>query len=115
MRISDWSSDVCSSDLVAAGIRSLLLEFLPADQPRQQAVIGQIERIELIETLERVEVSAAALDQIEHRFIEYRDRELDRLAAGVARRGGKLDPHRFARFGLLFRRRHPPRSEGHPS
>src|SRR3546814_7055829 len=96
VRISDWSSDVCSSDLqisatVAAGIRSLLLEFLPADQPRQQAVIGQIERIELIETLERVEVSAAALDQIEHRFIEYRDRELDRLAAGVARRGGKLD------------------------
>src|SRR3546814_14784585 len=56
------------SATVAAGIRSLLLEFLPADQPRQQAVIGQIERIELIETLERVEVSAAALDQIEHRF-----------------------------------------------
>src|SRR3546814_5005074 len=39
MRISDWSSDVCSSDLLAAGRKSTLLpsglEF-PRTVPRQQ-------------------------------------------------------------------------------
>src|SRR3546814_15477664 len=47
MRISDWSSDVCSSDLAAK--RELLLETFilcdePAGQPRQKAVIAAAQR-----------------------------------------------------------------------
>src|SRR3546814_1994036 len=37
MRISDWSSDVCSSDLAAAGVASACGRLCQIDQCRQQA------------------------------------------------------------------------------
>src|SRR3546814_16179898 len=42
MRISDWSSDVCSSDLLAGRIAAPALRLERADQP-----VGELERIVL--------------------------------------------------------------------
>src|SRR3546814_2295715 len=52
MRISDWSSDVCSSDLqrpLARGIEEALSrEFFPAvlQQLQQRALTGQLQRLD---------------------------------------------------------------------
>src|SRR3546814_11642358 len=40
MRISDWSSDVCSSDLAKAGNRHVVGAELPGDDRSAGAVIG---------------------------------------------------------------------------
>src|SRR3546814_17397328 len=40
MRISDWSSDVCSSDLLAAGVSGGLIDSSPAALPRSQQGAG---------------------------------------------------------------------------
>src|SRR3546814_19739185 len=40
MRISDWSSDVCSSDLTIAGALALLDSALPKPPPKQETLNG---------------------------------------------------------------------------
>src|SRR3546814_20899789 len=45
MRISDWSSDVCSSDLLELVARDHIVELAPAEEDRlvEQAVVRQVD------------------------------------------------------------------------
>src|SRR3546814_1909854 len=42
MRISDWSSDVCSSDLIAAVLACMLFAALSGSSPATVAAVGSI-------------------------------------------------------------------------
>src|SRR3546814_11430325 len=79
MRISDWSSDVCSSDLVAGRI-------LVSDEFVLQSLVVRADALDLADDLGRVvEVAVRPGEQ----------REMQRVARGIERDGTRAD--RFLR------------------
>ena len=55
---------------VTTTVGAFLLELLDTDQSCQQAVVGHVQRIELVETLVGIVVTVAGLDQVKHRLVE---------------------------------------------
>src|SRR3546814_180608 len=47
MRISDWSSDVCSSDLKAKGGKLVVIETLELKDAKTKALAGKLGKLEL--------------------------------------------------------------------
>src|SRR3546814_14357173 len=93
MRISDWSSDVCSSDLVL-GLDHGIAEQgrrLPLDQPRlpHERAVG---RLELADARQRVRIHHPAR-ALPVRRLQRMD-ELDQLVLRVRRRKGARSPRR---------------------
>src|SRR5690606_30297739 len=87
---------------VAARIRALLLDALPADETREQAVVQHVEAVEPEEAAIRIEGASPARHEVEHGLVEHRDRHLDRLAPiADARRGLDLDANGLARLVRL--------------
>src|SRR3546814_19350398 len=77
MRISDWSSDVCSSDLVAVDIRaemvSTMLEMgLPCDKHHHEVAAAQHELGltfgTLTETADRMQIYKYVVHQVAHAY-----------------------------------------------
>src|SRR3546814_14812482 len=68
MRISDWSSDVCSSDLAAAAIRARAGEIAGANAKDMAAARGKgltdalLDRLAL--TPDRIEVMARGVEEV---------------------------------------------------
>src|SRR3546814_9755593 len=75
MRISDWSSDVCSSDLVPVGIRDL-----SDAQSLELAIVENVQRQDLT-PLEEAEGYRRLIDEFEH------------TQEDLARTLGKSRPH----------------------
>src|SRR3546814_19106377 len=59
MRISDWSSDVCSSDLPIAG-DVLIVQVEERDRPRAQTPVGRQSPVEAPERARRLEIAIEA-------------------------------------------------------
>ncbi len=81
---------------IATRRRALLLEFLPADQPGQQAEIPQVQPIQRIEAGIGIVISAALGDEVEHGGVQHHHRHLDRFVLGVARLGLERQMHLVA-------------------
>src|SRR3546814_13120821 len=109
MRISDWSSDVCSSDLSGRIVRSVTAQAAVALV--QQLVHRQrFERVQFVEQngleagggLFRITVGAA--DRLAHQLVDQAQLQQSlcgqaQLLGGVARLGGVLPQDRGAAFG----------------
>ena len=67
---------------VAAGVCAFLLEFLQSDEPGEQAVVHQVEIVELVQAAIGVEVFLAVLNEIEYGLIQNCDGKLDGLLRG---------------------------------
>src|SRR3546814_12127688 len=96
MRISDWSSDVCSSDLVEDGF----------DQDEVGAAFGQCDDLIEIDLLQFVEIDLAIAGIVDvgrqrQRLVRRPDRARDKAAAAVARLifvgGFAAEPRAFMR------------------
>src|SRR3546814_12129104 len=57
MRISDWSSDVCSSDLALTEQRSLFDPWLPPGLSYREEAIGADEEKELIQHIDQADLA----------------------------------------------------------
>src|SRR3546814_3268826 len=106
MRISDWSSDVCSSDLIAQQFDSIELIHAEGaldvqvvrhvhERQRRQVVanqwnIGSQSRSTLVDVVERLQVR-----QLHHREERLLERILDRLRLGQQRVEVLLDLLRY--------------------
>src|SRR3546814_19127446 len=71
MRISDWSSDVCSSDLVPALLRGNVEEFVPA-QRRHAARVGDAVGL-VVARIAHAADDAEAVAERDRRVAEQRD------------------------------------------
>src|SRR3546814_5771447 len=61
MRISDWSSDVCSSDLVGGAFLGFRLRFAP-DQLRQHDILDRVEiGQQMVELIDEADLLAPRL------------------------------------------------------
>src|SRR3546814_7665231 len=68
MRISDWSSDVCSSDLAPAGVRIGLIGLLEALGRRHRAVIVTCAAFEVARLVDRKQYFFAEFSRLgQHR------------------------------------------------
>ncbi len=88
-----------------AGIGAFLFELLAADETGQQVEVAEVEGIEPVESFIGIEIGTAALNQIEHRFVQYRHRQFDGFAfARVTGFGLQGDLDGIARPVHLFLR-----------
>src|SRR3546814_17172240 len=95
MRISDWSSDVCSSDLLAKGGAGAVEQCLPTDHARPAAQCPGIDAGRLV----IVEIIADAVR------VEPRPRLLHRVAVADAVDDSQgVSPSRNRRLALYRRR-----------
>src|SRR3546814_2784492 len=88
MRISDWSSDVCSSDLAGELLTRVLVV---AAVPAEPVALGRLPRIGevfLLELLVADQVDVADLGRLA--FLD-RQGHVDAVAVELAHRGGDLD------------------------
>src|SRR3546814_10395919 len=88
MRISDWSSDVCSSDLAGELLARVLVV---AAVPAEPVALGRLPRIGevfLLELLVADQVDVADLGRLA--FLD-RQGHVDAVAVELAHRGGDLD------------------------
>ena len=87
---------------VSAGIGALQLDALPADETRQQAVISDIQAIEIVETRVRIEILGAALNEIENRLVEHDHGSFNGFGPfPMARLSANAHMHGFARLVSL--------------
>src|SRR3546814_2973811 len=63
MRISDWSSDVCSSDLALTEQRSLFDPWLPPGLSYREEAIGADEEKELIQHIDQADLAPFRFQQ----------------------------------------------------
>src|SRR3546814_10569855 len=98
MRISDWSSDVCSSDLMLAARPAA--EIVARDQDRRALEIGAVEQIVGIgaQTLERPAPHALARRRLQpmrgddHVGVDILEPERNRAAFDLVQRGHAWPP-----------------------
>src|SRR3546814_8576815 len=76
MRISDWSSDVCSSDLIAPALDTL--QALTRDNPDQQVRIGVVRtNVKLrMDEVDRIMAGTSSADGVERLVTRYPIRDI---------------------------------------
>src|SRR3546814_10134958 len=110
MRISDWSADVCSSDLIIRSRVRKTIEQELADDPYAQLFFSDL--------LKRAIAEASALfDHPYKQYILFKDLEEKLAAKSVGDLPKRLDGHRHARayFGIIRLEMGGARSEEHTS
>src|SRR3546814_18876058 len=104
MRISDWSSDVCSSDLKAKALRVLRTRLYEAERERlhaersgtRRAMVGSGDRSERIRTYNfpQCRVTDHRINLTLHRLPEILDGEMDELVGALIAEDERSDERR---------------------
>src|SRR3546814_16046607 len=100
MRISDWSSDVCSSDLVQ---RVAHLLAVPGDREGLDLLRGGVERL-LAVAAERALLGARRLASAEHGAVAEDDRSEERRVGKecVSTFRSRLSPHHYKKINHYY-------------
>src|SRR3546814_15488463 len=110
MRISDWSSDVCSSDLVPYDLERQLHEFHAPARPLSEAESARVEALsaendQLVEQLEGELTDGTAEAEVANDSRDEIERELESIEESRARNSVVSGKSGYVRVELGGRRR----------